>query len=156
MAMTNTKIRRPRPGRRSPRDEPGQLKVLLVDDMRSNRAHTRSMLADQGYLIEEAANGVEAIEMVKRFRPHIVLLDIVMPEMDGITCCQKLKEDPGHKVKVIMVTGKSEYGQISTAFRAGCDDYITKPIDQEILREKVAELGKVMLCRESLSEFLKV
>ena len=153
---TKEKKGRPAPGGDVSRDAPGRLRVLIVDDMRSNRMQARSMLSGLGYRIEEATNGAEAIEAVERFGPHVVLLDIVMPEMDGITCCKKLKKEMGgRRIKVIMVTGKADYGQMSEAFRAGCDDYITKPIDQKILRNKVAELGKVMLCRQNLSEVLK-
>jgi CheY-like chemotaxis protein len=89
---TNDNTGRSVPGGLAARLDTGQLRILVVDDMRSNRTHTRSMLSGQGYRIEEAANGVEAIKTVACFRPHIILMNIVMPEMDGITCCRKLKE----------------------------------------------------------------
>jgi PleD family two-component response regulator len=155
MTLTHDASGGPEKGR--PLDESSmQLRVLIVDDMRSMRAHTRSMLGDQGYLIAEAANGLEAIEQVKRFRPHIVLMDISMPEMDGITCCRTLRANADFRdIKVIMATGREDYEHVSEAFQAGCDDYVTKPINRDELRGKVGELGKAVLCRQYLRTLLK-
>ena len=136
-------------------EESGKLKVLLVDDMRTMRTHARAMFADLDYLIMEASDGEEALELVESYRPHLVLMDIEMPKMDGVTCCRKIKSSPSSRdIKVIMVTGKGEYSQIAEAFRAGCDDYITKPINRSELRGKVDELSKYVLCRRRLSTLL--
>ena len=131
--------------------EEKRLKILIVDDMKTIRTHTRSLLVDGDYQIEEATDGVEAIEVATTYHPHLVLMDIVMPKMDGITCCRKLKSNPAFKnLKVIMVTGKGDYKQIAEAFRAGCDDYITKPINQTELKEKVEDLAKYARARDRL------
>ena len=131
------------------------LKVLLVDDMRTMRTHARAMLADRDYLIMEAPNGEEALELVESCKPHLILMDIVMPKMDGVTCCRRIKSNSRLRdIKIIMVTGKGEYSQIAEAFRAGCDDYITKPIDREELLKKVDELSKYVLCRRRLNTLL--
>lgn len=136
--------------------DPGRIRILVVDDMLTNRANTRLILAGRNYTILEAGNGVEALEFARQYRPHLVLLDIVMPEMDGIACCRELKKDVElQDIKVIMVTSAGEYEQIAEAFRAGCDDYITKPINREELREKVEELSNYALCRQRLRTFIK-
>jgi two-component system, OmpR family, alkaline phosphatase synthesis response regulator PhoP len=131
--------------------EETRLRILIVDDMKTSRTHTQLMLVEEDYIIQEASDGVEALELAMECRPHLVLLDIVMPKMDGITCCKELKSNPFFKnVKVIMVTGKGDYKQIAEAFRAGCDDYITKPIKEEELKEKVDELVKYIRARNRL------
>jgi len=140
---------------RAMRGDEMQLKILLVDDMRTMRAHTRSMLVGKDFLIDEAEDGQDAMLKMKQFHPHLVLMDIVMPHMDGITCCKKIKQDPAFReTKVVMVTGKGDYEQIAEAFKAGCDDYITKPIDKTELTDKVDELCKYVLARQKLRTFL--
>lgn len=140
---------------RAMRGDVMQLKILLVDDMRTMRAHTRSMLVGKDFLIDEAEDGQEAMIKMKQFHPHLVLMDIVMPHMDGITACKKIKQDPSYKeTKVVMVTGKGDYEQIAEAFKAGCDDYITKPIDKAELTGKVDELCRYVLARQKLRTFL--
>ncbi len=140
---------------RALRGEAMQLKVLVVDDMRTMRAHMRSMLVGKDFIIDDAEDGQDAMVKMKHFHPHLVLMDIVMPHMDGITCCKQIKQDPAFKdTKVVMVTGKGDYEQIAEAFKAGCDDYITKPIDRNELTDKVDELCKYVLARQKLRTFL--
>ncbi len=128
-----------------------RLRILIVDDMKTLRTHTRLMLVDGDYAIREASDGVEALELAMQYRPHLVLLDIIMPRMDGITCCKELKRVPFFKnIKIIMVTGKGDYKQIAEAFRAGCDDYITKPIKKAELNEKIDELARCVRARNKL------
>jgi CheY-like chemotaxis protein len=128
-----------------------QLRILVVDDVQTIRMHTRSILESEGYHINEAVNGLDALEEIRRNNPHLVLIDIVMPLMDGITCCRRIKMDPEiNHTKVIMVTGTGEYGKVAEAFQAGCDDYITKPIDRNELSRKVKELCGYVLCRQKL------
>ncbi len=134
-----------------PLEDAGKIKILIVDDMRTTRIHTRSMLSAEAYDVFEATNGVEALAVAEKERPHLVLMDVAMPEMDGITCCKKFKENQSlRNIKVIMVTAKGEYRDIAEAFRAGCDDYITKPVNRVELESKVAELGKLARSREQL------
>ena len=133
-----------------------QIRILLVDDMKTIRTHARALLANGHFDIREAADGEEALALAKAIQPHVVLMDIVMPKMDGITCCRRLKKDHASKnIKVIMVTGKGDYRQIAEAFRAGCDDYITKPINADELREKVNELSRYVIARDLLRPVLE-
>jgi CheY-like chemotaxis protein len=126
-------------------------KILIVDDTETMRLYEHMLLSGQGYELEMAENGVEALKRIKEFKPDLVLLDIMMPEMDGIECCRQIKSDATIKhTKVVIVTTKSEYGKVKEAFAAGCDDYVTKPINRTELLSKMSELLKFCELRQLL------
>jgi CheY-like chemotaxis protein len=126
-------------------------KVLIVDDTETMRLAEQMMLAGEGYEIDVADDGVEALHKISLGRPDLVLLDIMMPRMDGIECCRRIKADERLKdIKVVMVTTKSEYERVKEAFAAGCDDYVTKPIDKNELISKLRDLMKFVSLRELL------
>jgi CheY-like chemotaxis protein len=126
-------------------------KVLIVDDTETMRLAEQMMLAGEGYEIDVADDGVEALQKISLGRPDLVLLDIMMPRMDGIECCRRIKADERLKdIKVVMVTTKSEYERVKEAFAAGCDDYVTKPIDKNELISKLRDLMKFVSLRELL------
>jgi two-component system, OmpR family, alkaline phosphatase synthesis response regulator PhoP len=126
-------------------------KILVVDDTETMRLYQHMLLSGLGYEIEMAENGVEALDKMKTWKPDLVLMDIMMPRMDGIECCRLVKSDAKlKKVKVVMVTTKNEYGRVKEAFAAGCDDYVTKPIDRDELLSKVKELLKFSELRQLL------
>jgi CheY-like chemotaxis protein len=126
-------------------------KVLIVDDTETMRLYEQMLLSGQGYELELAEDGVRALEKIKVHNPDLVLLDIMMPEMDGIECCQRIKSDDATRdIKVVMVTTKSEYQKVKEAFAAGCDDYVTKPIDRVELLSKLKELLKFSELKELL------
>jgi len=126
-------------------------KVLIVDDTETMRLYEQMLLAGQGYELELAENGVQALDKIKANKPNLVLLDIMMPEMDGIECCRQIKSDDGTRdIKVVMVTTKSEYEKVKEAFAAGCDDYVTKPINRVELLSKLKELLKFSELKELL------
>jgi CheY-like chemotaxis protein len=126
-------------------------KVLIVDDTETMRLAEQMMLAGEGYEIDVADDGIEAINKIAISRPDLVLLDIMMPRMDGIECCRRIKADDRLKdIKVVMVTTKSEYERVKEAFAAGCDDYVTKPIDKNELISKLRDLMKFVSLRELL------
>jgi len=113
-------------------------RVLLVDDSATVIALEKMVLRDEHCEIFTASNGVLAIEVAIRERPDIILLDIVMPEMDGIECVKRLKSNhlTSH-IPVIMVTTKGNPTMLSAAYEGGCDDFITKPIDKIELLQKL-------------------
>lgn len=113
-------------------------RVLLVDDSATVISLEKMVLRDENCEIFTAANGVLAIEAAIRERPDIILLDIVMPVMDGIECVKRLKSShiTGH-IPVIMVTTKGNATMVSQAYEGGCDDFITKPIDKVELLQKL-------------------
>ncbi|MBN2802550.1 MAG: response regulator [Deltaproteobacteria bacterium] len=126
-------------------------KILIVDDTETMRLTEQMMLKDEDCSIEMASNGVEAIEKIKINKPDLILMDIMMPEMDGIECCRQIKSDSSlSDIKVVMVTTRSEYARVKEAFTAGCDDYINKPIDKEELLTKVNDLLKFVSLRKLL------
>ena len=113
-------------------------KVLLVDDTETVSLFEKMMLRDLSLSLRTASNGICALEEVGKNPPDLILLDVVMPELDGIETCRRLKENPATKdIPVVMVTTKGEPEMVERAFEAGCDDYITKPLDKIELLSKV-------------------
>jgi CheY-like chemotaxis protein len=119
-------------------------RILIVEDTATIVMVEKMMLGGLGCEIETAPNGRAGLEKAKRLKPDLVLLDIMMPELDGIEMCRQLKADPETRaIPVVMVTTKGEPEKVEQAFLAGCDDYVTKPIDKIELTSKVAKyLGK--------------
>ena len=127
------------------------IRVLIVDDTRTIRFQLREMLAGKDFEVDEASDGMEALMKIKAHKPHIILMDIMMPNMDGIECCRRIKSDPSIKdIKVIMVSTKAEYLKITEAFRAHCDDYITKPVKESEFLSKLDELTKMVKAKMKL------
>ncbi len=126
-------------------------KILIVDDTRTIRFQLRQLLLKNGYEIDEAVDGQDALEKIRLKRPDIVLMDIMMPNMDGIECCRTIKSTPGYStIKVIMVTTKGEFDKFQAAFRAHCDDFVTKPVAEHELLEKIDDLTKMLRARATL------
>ncbi|OQA57688.1 MAG: Transcriptional regulatory protein ZraR [Candidatus Omnitrophica bacterium ADurb.Bin277] len=113
-------------------------KLLLVDDEVEICEFLRSFFEDRDYNVATAHSGVQALDQVEKFGPNVVLLDIQMPEMDGLTALRKIKEKYP-KTKVIMVTAVETQDRIEDAMRAGADNYITKPLSLEYLEKDVQE-----------------
>lgn len=120
-----------------------QFKVLLVDDEQDILEFLSYNLEKEGYEVFTARNGVEAIEVAKAETPHLIILDVMMPEMDGIAACEELRKIPSLSTTVIaFLTARGEdYSQIA-GFDAGADDYITKPIRPKVLVSRVKALLK--------------
>lgn len=116
-------------------------KVLIVDDEEDIIEIIRYNLAAQGWTIECANNGAEALDKLKSFSADLVLLDVMMPQMDGITVCQTIRST-NKDVLIAMLTARGEdYSQIA-GFEAGADDYITKPIRPTVLISRLKALLK--------------
>jgi two-component system alkaline phosphatase synthesis response regulator PhoP len=118
-----------------------RFKILLVDDEKDVREFLSYNLLKEGYKVETAKNGAEAITVAKDFEPHLIILDVMMPGMDGIEACNTLRENPKFKNTIIVfLTARGEdYSQIA-GFDAGADDYITKPIKPRVLMSRVKAL----------------
>jgi two-component system cell cycle response regulator DivK len=116
--------------------------VLIVDDFEDNRAMYAEYLAFTGYLVEEASNGEEAVELARRLRPDAVVMDLSLPVMDGWEATRRLKADERTKhIPVIALTGHSLAGYSAGAKEAGCDAFLVKPCFPEKLVAKLAELA---------------
>jgi diguanylate cyclase (GGDEF)-like protein len=119
-------------------NEPKKPLVMVVDDDFSARLQVRAALEKYGFAVSEAANGLEALDNFGIRIPDLVLLDVVMPEMDGFETCRRLRTTPGGEhTPVVMVTGLEDIGSIDRAFEVGGTDFITKPINWAILGYRV-------------------
>jgi len=120
-----------------------KLKILLVDDESDILEFLSYNLEKEGYLVYTASNGADAIELAEKYQPHLILLDVMMPEMDGITACEEIRKIPSLSSTLIaFLTARGEdYSQIA-GFEAGADDYITKPVRPKVLISRVKALLK--------------
>ena len=118
-----------------------EIKILLVDDEPDILEIVGYNLKNEGYEIYTAKNGIEAIKIAKKSIPHLILLDIMMPEMDGIEACEKIRATSGlENVLIVFFTARGEdYSQVA-GYDVGADDYITKPIKPKVLVSKVKAL----------------
>jgi len=120
-----------------------KFKVLLVDDELDILEFLSYNLEKEGYIVYTAKNGMEAIKVAEKRTPHLIILDVMMPEMDGIAACEELRKIPSLNNTVIaFLTARGEdYSQIA-GFEAGADDYITKPVRPKVLVSRVKALLK--------------
>jgi len=117
------------------------IKILLVDDEIDILEIVGYNLKQEGYTIYTAENGIEAIQKATKIEPNLIILDVMMPEMDGIEACEQLRKIPELKQTIItFFTARGEdYSQIA-GFEAGADDYISKPVKPKVLVSKVKAL----------------
>ncbi len=123
------------------------IKILLVDDEPDILEIVKYNLKNEGYTVFTAKNGIEAVDKAKKVTPHLIILDIMMPEMDGIEACEKIRATKGlENVLITFFTARGEdYSQVA-GFDVGADDYITKPIKPKVLVSKIkALLRRVMI-----------
>ncbi len=120
-----------------------KFKILLVDDEIDILEFLSYNLEKEGYIVYTANNGADAVKKAEETQPHLILLDVMMPEMDGIAACEEIRNIPSLNNTVIaFLTARSEdYSQIA-GFEAGADDYITKPIRPKVLISRVKALLK--------------
>jgi len=120
-----------------------EYKILLVDDEQDIREFLSYNLKNAGFEVHTASNGQEAMNLAGEIRPHLVLLDVMMPGMDGIETCEEIRKIPNlENTLVAFLTARGEdYSQIA-GFEAGGDDYITKPIKPKLLVSKIKSLLK--------------
>ena len=117
------------------------VKILLVDDEPDILEIVSYNLKTEGYQIYTASNGLEGVNTAKKINPHLILLDIMMPEMDGIEACEKIRaiKSLEHVIIAFLTARSEDYSQVA-GFDAGADDYITKPIKPKLLVSKVKSL----------------
>ncbi len=121
--------------------ENNTIKILLVDDEPDILEFMEYNLKKEGYLVLLAKNGKEAVDIAKREKPHLVIMDIMMPLMDGIEACRQIREIPDLKNTIItfLTARNEEYSQIA-GFDVGADDYISKPIKPRIMLSRIKAL----------------
>jgi putative two-component system response regulator len=126
-------------------------KVLVVDDYEANLRGLGQLLKCASYVVVSAANGRDALEIVKRERPDLVLLDVVMPGLSGVDVCRELKRSPDTcLIPVILISGAQERQTIVSGLEAGADDFLIKPIDAEELYARVRSLMRLKRVTDDL------
>ena len=125
-----------------------QKKILIVDDDPDQREVIRSSLKEAGFEISTATNGVEGLEKARSGSPDLIILDVMMPKMDGFAVCVTLREDDTTaSIPILMLTGLCSYISQLTGFESGATDYLVKPFESEQLVSKV----EALLCQPSVS-----
>jgi adenylate cyclase len=116
-------------------------RILIVDDNEDNREIIRTRLATQGYDLLEAGDGEEAMAVAKEKQPDLILLDVMMPKLDGIEVCRRLKSDTTLPfTTIILVTARADSNDVVRGLEAGADEYLTKPVDQTALVARVSSM----------------
>ena len=114
-------------------------KVMVVDDAAFMRMRSKKMLVENGFDVVEAANGIEAISVYKESHPDMVLMDITMPDIDGITALKEIRAfDPN--ARVAMVTAMGQQSMVVEALKAGAKDFVIKPFDQDRVLAAIKKL----------------
>ena len=134
------------------------IRILLVDDEPDILEIVGYNLSAEGYEVSTAKNGAEGVAKAKKKKPHLIILDVMMPEMDGIEACEIIRNTPGLEDTIItFLTARGEdYSQVA-GFDAGADDYITKPIKPKVLVSKVkALLRRLKEDKKEVEDIVKV
>ncbi|GGW55100.1 two-component system alkaline phosphatase synthesis response regulator PhoP [Winogradskyella epiphytica] len=129
------------------------IKILLVDDEPDILEIVGFNLSAEGYQVIKGENGEEAVKLAKKHKPHLIILDVMMPKMDGIEACERIREFPQLSETIItFLTARGEdYSQVA-GFDAGADDYIAKPIKPKVLISKVKALLRRLKSAENSTE----
>jgi len=131
-------------------------KILVVDDEDRNLRLMKLLLTSFGYDVLTASNGEEALEKVHDIPPDVILLDIMMPKIDGIEVAKQLKKEEETKIiPIVMVTALNEVEDRVKALEAGADDFLNKPVDKTELRARVQSLVKVKDCNDHMRNYQK-
>ncbi len=119
-------------------------RILIADDNPANCELLQAYLADVDCEIELAVDGQETLDKVASCRPDLILLDVMMPRLNGFEVCKQLKEDPDNsRIMILMVTALNEIGDIERAVAAGTDDFLSKPVNQVELIKRVENMLKL-------------
>ena len=127
-------------------------RVLIVDDDSTNRILLRTQLAKLGYSITEAKNGLEAIELFKTVRPHIILMDVLMPVMDGYEATSILKKEmKDHHIPIIFLTALTDEKDLAKCLEIGGDDFLSKPASLTMLKAKLSSIERSQALNQKLN-----
>ena len=115
-------------------------RILLVEDNPMNRRVSEFLLRAHGYTVEEARDGHEALALLRNHKPHLILMDLQLPGMDGYAVTRIIKQDETTRhIPVVALTAYAMSGDAERALEAGCDGYITKPIDPDSFHKTIAQ-----------------
>ena len=131
--------------------------VLIVDDEYAGRETLQSVLEGEGYQLEMAENGLQAIEKAKELSPDVILLDVMMPGMTGFEVCQRIRSDPEiAEIPIIVLTALDDRESLLTALKAGADDFISKPFDRYELRARLLGITRLNRYQKLIQERTKL
>ena len=131
--------------------------VLIVDDEYAGRETLQSVLEGEGYQLEMAENGAQAIEKAKKLMPDVILLDVMMPGMTGFEVCQRIRSDPTiAEIPIIVLTALDDRESLLTALKAGADDFISKPFDRYELRARLLGITRLNRYQKLIQERTKL
>jgi putative two-component system response regulator len=131
--------------------------VLIVDDEYIGRETLQSVLEGEGYELEMAENGFQAIEKAKQLLPDVILLDVMMPGMTGFEVCQRIRSDPQiAEIPIIILTALDDRESLLNALKAGADDFISKPFDRFELRARLLGITRLNRYQKLLQERAKL
>jgi len=131
-------------------------RILIVDDNETNRDILMARLGPQGYDLTQAADGEEALTAAKEQLPDLILLDIMMPKIDGIEVCKRIKNDTTMPfTPIILCTAKADSKDVVAGLEAGADEYLTKPIDQMALVARVKSVLRLKQLHDQVTEMNK-
>jgi CheY-like chemotaxis protein len=116
--------------------------ILIAEDFDDTRMMMRKLLEMNGYEVVEAVNGREAVEIVQKECPDLILMDLNMPQMDGLAATEQIREckELCKSVTILAITAHDTYGMKEAAMEAGCDGYLTKPIDFDRLEKVISRI----------------
>lgn len=118
----------------------GRKRILIIDDSRTVQMMVSMILSREAYVVTTAADGEEGVRKAIADPPDLILLDVVMPKMDGFEACRRLRREPvTQAVPIIMMTTRGEATNVEQGYTAGCTDYITKPLDNIEFLAKVRD-----------------
>jgi CheY-like chemotaxis protein len=116
-------------------------KILVVDDSGTARMIEQMALGRSSYDVVQAKDGAEAVRVARKELPDLILMDVMMPQMDGYEACRSIRaQEETRAIPIIMVTTRGEPLNVETGYRSGCNDYVTKPVDTLELLAKVRNL----------------
>lgn len=118
------------------------MRALVIDDSKSIRSILTEILVGVGFTVEEAANGLEAMDLIKKEKVDLALVDWNMPDMDGYEFIKAVRKDKAYKnMRMMMVTNETATNKVTEALKAGADEYIMKPFTRDMIVEKLVLMG---------------
>ncbi|MFC3531079.1 SpoIIE family protein phosphatase [Vogesella facilis] len=133
-----------------------QLNVLVVDDSKVNRMVIARVISQHGHRVIEAADGAEALARCEQQLPDLILMDVIMPVMDGLTTTRQLRERYNKQwIPIIFLTGMSEQEDVLAGLAAGGDDYLTKPVDTKLLTAKIRVMVRIAEMQQRITQDAK-
>jgi len=134
-------------------EQPRPPLILVVDDDNGMRLLLCTILKKEGYTVAEAEDGAQALSTFERLHPDLVLLDAMMPLMDGFATCAALRKMAGGShIPILMVTALTDAKAVNRAFKAGATDYIIKPVHSTVLRHRISHLLRSKQAKDMLGQ----